>query len=1304
MKRLITIFLFGTLLFTAVLSLSLVAAVFLLHTESAHLLLQSKINENIPGTITWTKYKVSLFSGRLEIENLSLKDRAGEDIISLPYLLLNISWLDIPYGILMFDSILLENPKVRLSEDETDELNLIKSLFAEDQPTETSSEPDEKSTGTSFPANIKIGKADIRGGDLQYHINPDHRIILPNIDIEIKRGNLMRREISFSGDIAGGEVDFGTIRTGFGDVFIKGKLAGDDLSFFSINLHTKAGSRIFTSGRILDIYNRLQPDLEVEIDGEMNDILGVFSLQDKAYGAISAKASMKGSLENPSIRLSAGYRNADVSGTKFDQAEVVCRLEKGVVNIEQASLRIPVGVLQLNGNVDLQKVLPNGFLSDDADIDDIAYDLNGSFNAAQTKPESTFLDGVTGILRSTFVLSGEGVSASARSGRISQEIFIQRLGKEGAFEITDTSLSAIIDYKQQNMDIVKLLLTIGGKQSLSGVGKIDIVSGLLEGDFSSTLEWPLKEIVIHSVENLKGGLKMTAHVAGTIEKPMINGFLHARDFSYQDYCLESFVTDYMFSGESIYFDGARIQNLQSALHLSGVLHLKDSNRSVTTPNLDFSIRGDNILLEDFWPELKGSLSIAGSIFGEVTHPEGNILITGENFNIYGQKAKAADLKMRADQEKLYVDQGTIVISENEEIQTNGWVSFYQEKYDLRVVSNGISLNNIESISMKDWGAAKLNLSLSGQGSFENPACSGEVGVTSLIFNGNRFDPFAAGIRFSDWKIEVHETRENALTAEVDFKTGEINVRAQMDHIQLSPWLKLAGMDDLSGHVDMRLQLSGKYTALEDLYMSTVFSNLQVLWDEKELLYASRLSFGMEKGLIRIPKNRLLFAENGFLDIMGTADVSGLIDVGLTGQLSAKMIEMFTDEISGVSGLFLVDAGIGGNWEKPQVRSTVEIRKVQGSFPYLSENVSEINGVVTMTPDMMISLEEIQGRFGNGWARLNGIIGLQTYPKITTNLSLKSHALPVEIPDLNLFLNSDLFLKFDQEKQILSGEIVILEGVYYRNVDINPISIVVEKSRKEEILPDRTEQSFIDKIELDISVKSRNPFVVDNNISLLQLKPNFHIRGSVERPVFTGRAEVESGMIAYQKREFEVTRGVVDFINPYKVEPSIDLEGKTQIRTWKIFLAVTGVPENLKITLWSEPALQDGDILSLLVFGKTVQEFIEGEGGQSNSPAELLAGLVTERLQKDVKEATGLDSVQVGYRSNGTESDSSQVKVEVGKDLSRQVTVKYGIETMNSKIVQRAITEYRFLENVMLQAYQNSEGDYGGELQYRLEFR
>jgi autotransporter translocation and assembly factor TamB len=324
--------------------------------------------------------------------------------------------------------------------------------------------------------------------------------------------------------------------------------------------------------------------------------------------------------------------------------------------------------------------------------------------------------------------------------------------------------------------------------------------------------------------------------------------------------------------------------------------------------------------------------------------------------------------------------------------------------------------------------------------------------------------------------------------------------------------------------------------------------------------------------------------------------------------------------------------------------------------------------------------------------------------VTAELILRSHALPVEISELSVLLNSNLSLHLAKENRRLSGELVILEGEYTRDVDINPIAAVTERTRKVALLEKHADQGLLDSIEMDIAIKSRQALVVDNNISLLQLKPDLHIQGSAAQPVFTGRAEVDSGTISYQGREFTVTKGVVDFINPYKIEPHIDVEGEAQIRQWKIYLTVKGVPENLKVTLRSEPDLPNGDILSLLVFGKTVREFIEGEGGQSASPAELLAALMSDRLQTGVKDATGLDSVEVGYSSNGSESDSSRMKIEVGKDLSRYVTVKYGIETTNSKIVQRAITEYRFLEHLILEAYQNSEGDYGSELQYRLEFR
>ncbi|MBW1898196.1 MAG: translocation/assembly module TamB domain-containing protein, partial [Deltaproteobacteria bacterium] len=145
-------------------------------------------------------------------------------------------------------------------------------------------------------------------------------------------------------------------------------------------------------------------------------------------------------------------------------------------------------------------------------------------------------------------------------------------------------------------------------------------------------------------------------------------------------------------------------------------------------------------------------------------------------------------------------------------------------------------------------------------------------------------------------------------------------------------------------------------------------------------------------------------------------------------------------------------------------------------------------------------------------------------------------------------------------------------------------------------------------------------------------------------------------------------------------------------------------ENLKFSLKSDPPEQDGDILYLLVFGKTLREFIDGEEGQSSSPTEILVGLMSDRVQTDIKDATGLDSVQFQYKSSDAESETGQVTVEVGKELSRQIAVKYGIETRNSKVVRRTVTEYRFFKNMILDAYQDSEGDYGGGLRYRLEFR
>jgi len=165
-----------------------------------------------------------------------------------------------------------------------------------------------------------------------------------------------------------------------------------------------------------------------------------------------------------------------------------------------------------------------------------------------------------------------------------------------------------------------------------------------------------------------------------------------------------------------------------------------------------------------------------------------------------------------------------------------------------------------------------------------------------------------------------------------------------------------------------------------------------------------------------------------------------------------------------------------------------------------------------------------------------------------------------------------------------------------------------------------------------------------------------------------------------------------------------VQSQIKIREWTVFLNISGTPDNLKFTLSSDPWETQENILSLLITGRTTHELIAGEGGLSRSSTKMLADILAETAQKQIKDATGLDVVELEYEEATEAEASDEVKVTVGKALSQRVTVKYGMQTKNARVIQQVITEYKLLENLLINAFQDTEGHYGGGLQFRLEFR
>jgi len=107
---------------------------------------------------------------------------------------------------------------------------------------------------------------------------------------------------------------------------------------------------------------------------------------------------------------------------------------------------------------------------------------------------------------------------------------------------------------------------------------------------------------------------------------------------------------------------------------------------------------------------------------------------------------------------------------------------------------------------------------------------------------------------------------------------------------------------------------------------------------------------------------------------------------------------------------------------------------------------------------------------------------------------------------------------------------------------------------------------------------------------------------------------------------------------------------------------------------------------------------------SATTEQLLAQMIDATLSKEIKNATGLDVFAIETGAEDETEESDRIKLTVGKALSKRLMTKLSIESEKGELTQRAIVEYKIIENILLQTYNDTKGNFGGEVQFKWEFR
>ena len=68
-----------------------------------------------------------------------------------------------------------------------------------------------------------------------------------------------------------------------------------------------------------------------------------------------------------------------------------------------------------------------------------------------------------------------------------------------------------------------------------------------------------------------------------------------------------------------------------------------------------------------------------------------------------------------------------------------------------------------------------------------------------------------------------------------------------------------------------------------------------------------------------------------------------------------------------------------------------------------------------------------------------------------------------------------------------------------------------------------------------------------NLLRLVASADLTLRGTYDKPVLFGRADIGRGEVTFEGRRYRVTRGAIDFINPNRIEPFFDVEAETTVR-------------------------------------------------------------------------------------------------------------------------------------------------------------
>jgi outer membrane protein assembly complex protein YaeT len=505
---------------------------------------------------------------------------------------------------------------------------------------------------------------------------------------------------------------------------------------------------------------------------------------------------------------------------------------------------------------------------------------------------------------------------------------------------------------------------------------------------------------------------------------------------------------------------------------------------------------------------------------------------------------------------------------------------------------------------------------------------------------------------------------------------------------------------LRGIISMQAagQIAG--TDLRTLDAELVFRELKFNANEIALGQKEPSTIVVRNGIASIAKLAMTGTETS-IEASGSAGLfrEGPLNLQLLGSFDAGLITFMSRDLK-MAGRMQVQAAIGGIRRAPSLSGTAEMKGGRLTIRNPRVVADSLNIRLNLAPNQ-ITVQEFNSTLNGGTITMDGTLGYRRGSLTSFNLKAAIQDVFLDFPDgFRSASNGNLTITSSEESILVGGTMRIMESSYREPFAVAGQLMGFLKSQQAAVGGSEPDP-FLERIRLDIALRTVSPLLVQNNIAKVEANANLTLVGRFYQPSLVGRVTLDQGgEIVMNQRTYYIERGTITFNDQFQVRPELDLEAQTSVDAYDITLRLAGPPERLSTILSSEPSLPEPDIISLLLTGKPSSESTQ-QVAQTQALA-LIAGQAGEEVTREARQALHLSTLRIDPAGLIASESDAGARLTIGQDITRDLNLAYSMNLVDGG-KQIWIAQYRIMRRLTTQATKQEDNSYRFEFRHDLRF-